>query len=430
MGPFCLHDSETPYPHPHFPYVPFWGYREDMTGIPFGLVRDMLFPQDNLNSTIAKLRWGLSSRRTERTKGAVAMSDDQLRRTIARPDADVILDADHFRNNPGARFDVKTDFQLNAQQFQLMEDSRRAISRVSPVTPAFQGQQGTARSGVQEQTQVEQSHVSVADLMDQFKESRTMVGELLLALEIEDMGREEQAIVIEGDVLNPPRTVVLNHPEVDPDTGLQYLSNDVLRTRIKVALEDVPTSSSFRAQQLNSLSEAVKSLPPDMQQVVMPFMIDLMDLPRKKEVVEAIRMAQAGSQADPEKIRAEVKAELLHELKVRELDIKERVGNAQVEKLIKEAVNTGITSTFAAMQAAEKIALNPAIAPVGDVVMKQAGWQPPSPEGHDPNIPVPAGQIVVDEPGGLPGDTTPTTPDVPTSADIGANAGIETLRQD
>ena len=141
-------------------------------------------------------------------------------------------------------------------------------------------------------------------------------------------------------------------------------------------------------------------------------------------------MAQAGSQADPEKIRAEVKAELLHELKVRELDIKERVGNAQVEKLIKEAVNTGITSTFAAMQAAEKIALNPAIAPVGDVVMKQAGWQPPAPVGHDPNIPVPAQQIVVDEPGGLPGDTTPTTPDVPTSADIGANAGIETLRQD
>ena len=82
------------------------------------------------------------------------------------------------------------------------------------------------------------------------------------------------------------------------------------------------------------------------------------------------------------------------------------------------------------MQAAEKIALNPAIAPVGDVVMQQAGWQPPSPAGHDPNIPVPAGQIVVNEPGGLPGDTTPTTPDVPTSADIGANAGIETLRQD
>ena len=281
-----------------------------------------------------------------------------------------------------------------------------------------------------------------------------MVGELLLALEIEDMGKEETTIVIEGDVLNPPRTVVLNHPEVDPDTGLLYLSNDVLRTRIKVALEDVPTSSSFRAQQLNSLSEAVKSLPPDMQQVVMPFMIDLMDLPRKKEVVEAIRMAQAGSQADPEKIRAEVKAELLHELKVRELDIKERVGNAQVEKLVREAVNTGITSTFAAMQAAEKIALNPAIAPVGDVVMKQAGWQPPTRGGQDPNLPgpgqmpSPAGGVQPQAAmGGEPGDTSPMTPSnpaadavpiggdgfataLPNSPAEGAGQGIETLRAD
>lgn len=430
MGPFCLHDSETPYPHPHFPYVPFWGYREDMTGIPFGLVRDMLFPQDNLNSTIAKLRWGLSSRRTERTKGAVAMSDEQLRRMIARPDADVILDADHFRNNPGARFEVKTDFQLNNQQFQLMEDSRRAISRVSPITPAFQGQEGTARSGIQEQTQVEQSHVSVADLMDQFKESRTMVGELLLALEIEDMGSEEQVVVIEGDVLNPPRTVVLNRPEADPDTGLLYLSNDVLRTRIKVALEDVPSSSSFRAQQLNSLSEAVKSLPPDMQQVVMPFMIDLMDLPRKKEVVEAIRMAQAGSQADPEKIRAEVKAELLHELKVRELDIKERVGNAQVEKLVREAVQVGVQSAFSAMQAGAQVAMNPAIAPIADEVMKGAGYQRPNPGGVDPNFPVPAAPLPTAPQDGagiadVQANTSPAFPPVPQQAGQGME-GIET----
>ena len=233
---------------------------------------------------------------------------------------------------------------------------------------------------------------------------------------------------IEGDVINPPRTVVLNKPEFDPETGIVLLSNDVQRTRLKVALEDVPTSSSFRAQQLNALSESVKAAPPDIQQAVMPFMIDLMDLPRKKDVVEAIRAAQG--KADPEAIREQIKQELMYELKEREIALKERIGGAQIEKLIKEAVNTGITSTFAAMQAAEKIAMNPAIAPVGDVVMQQAGWRQPTPEGQDPNIPAPAQAMPVDDPGGLPGDTSPTTPDVPTSADIGANEGIETLRTD
>lgn len=430
MGPHCLHDGPSPYPHPHFPYVPFWGYREDMTGIPFGLVRDMIFPQDNLNSTIAKLRWGMAATRTERTKGAVAMSDDQFRRQIARPDADIILDADHFRTNPGARFEVKRDFQLNNQQFQLMADSRAALERVSGVTAAMQGRQGTARSGLQEQTQLEQSQASIADLMDNFKEARTQVGELLMALIIEDMGSDEQTIVIDGDTLNPPRTVVLNRPEVDPDTGLPYLSNDVQRTRMLVALEDVPTSSSFRAQQLNALSEAVKSLPPEMQQVVMPFMIDLMDLPRKKQVVEAIRMAQAGGQADPEKIREETKRELMHDIKERELDIREREAAAREKLMQAQTVQTGVQASYSAMQAGVQVAQMPQIAPIADEVMKGAGYQRPNPGGVDPNFPAPAAPLPTAPQDGagiadVQANTSPAFPPVPQQAGQGMD-GIET----
>lgn len=393
IGPICLHDGPTPYPHQHFPYVPFWGYREDQTGMPFGLVRDMLFPQDNLNSTMAKLRWGMASQRVERTKGATAMTDAQLRQQLARPDADIVLDAEHMQQE-GARFQVHRDFQLDAQHFQLMEDSRRALGRVSPVTPAMQGQAGTARSGLQETTQVEQSQIGMADLMDNTKDGRTMVGELLMSLIIEDMGDEEQTIVIEGDVLNPPRTVVLNKAEEDPDTGLAYRSNDVLRTRMKVALEDVPSTSSFRGQQLSSLSEAVKSLPEHIQVVALPFLIDLMDLPRKKQVVEAIRAA--SGQQTPEQIeqrvQQEVQAALLkagHELKARELEMKERMTDAQIKKVMADAVQVGVQAAFSAMQGGAQVAMNPAIAPIADAIMQGAGYQKPNPGGDDPDFPVP-----------------------------------------
>lgn len=426
MGPHMLHDGPTPYPHDKFPYTPFWGYREDMTGIPFGLVRDMIFPQDNLNSSIGKLRWGMSSVRTERTKGAVAMSDAAFRQTIARSNADIVLDADHM-SQPGARFEVKRDFQLNDQQFTLMNDSRAAIGRMG-VSTAFQGQQGTANSGIQEQTQVEQSQVSLSDLMDSFKDSRTMVGELIMALVIEDLGREEQTIIIEGDVINPPRTVVLNKPEVDPLTGMAYLSNDIQRTRMRVSLEDVPSSSSFRAQQLNALSESIKSAPPEMQQVVMPFMVDLMDLPRKKEVVEAIRAAK--QQADPDQMREQIKQELMLELKNRELDIKERVSDAQIRKLMAEAVQTGVAAAFSAMQGGAQIAMNPMVAPIADEIMKGAGYQIPTPGGMDPNFPVPAMPAPVQEAAALtlPGvqaNTSPAFPPVPQGAEQGMQ-GIET----
>ena len=405
---------------------------EDLTGVPFGLVRDMIFPQDNLNSTIAKLRWGMAATRTERTAGAVDMNDEQLRRMVARPDADIKLNAEAMAR-PGARFEVKRDFQLNAQQFQLMTDSRAALGRVSPVSPSLQGQAGTATSGIQEQTQVEQSHVTLADLMDNFKDGRAMVGELLLALIIEDMGKEEQVIVIEGDTLNPPRTVVLNKPETDPDTGMPYLSNDVQRTRLQVALEDVPSSSSFRAQQLHALSESVKSAPAEIQQVTMPFMIDLMDLPRKKEVVQAIRDAQG--QADPEAIRAQVKQELMYELKEREVAVKEGESDARIKKMMAEAVQTGVQAAFSAMQAGAQVAMNPAIAPIADEVMKGAGYQRPNPGGDDPNFPVPAAPVAPIAPDGgtqaLPGmppvqeNTSPAFPPVPQDAGTGMQ-GIET----
>ena len=61
---------------------------------------------------------------------------------------------------PGATFKVHRDFQLNDQQFKLIQDSRQAIERVSVITSGFQGKSGTATSGVQEQTQVDQTFQS------------------------------------------------------------------------------------------------------------------------------------------------------------------------------------------------------------------------------------------------------------------------------
>lgn len=433
MGPHCLHDDVSPYPHQHFPYVPVVGYREDMTGVPYGIVRDMIFPQDNINSSIAKLRWGMSVVRTERTKGAVAMSDDQYRRQIARADADIVLDAQHMAQ-PGARYEVKRDFELNNQQFQLMQDSRAAMERVSGISMAFMGQSGTATSGVQEQTQLEQSQVTLGLLMDHFHDARALVGELLLALIIEDIGKEPQTVVIEGDTLNPARTVQLNVVEIDPLTGLATMSNDVQRARLKVALEDVPTTSSFRTQQLQTLSEAIKSLPAEMQQVAMPFMIDLMDLPKKEQVVQAIR--EATQQQDPEAIREQVKQELMMELKERELALKEREIAAREKLLQAQTVQTGVQASYSAMQAGAQVAQMPQIAPIADVVMQGAGYQRPDPMGDDPEFPTPVGVAPEPQPDGGGGgaaeqapnvqeNTSPAFPPVPQQPAQGMD-GIET----
>lgn len=392
LGPHRLHDGPTPYNHTHFPYVPFWGFREDSTGVPYGYVRGMVYPQDSLNSGISKLRWGMSAVRTERTKGAVDMTDAQFREQVARVDADIILNDVHMAKQ-GARFKVERDFQLNAQQMQMMQDNRSAIQRVSAVTSGFMGKEGTARSGLQEQTQVEQSNQSLGVVMDNFRAGRTQMADILMSMIIEDLGSKQQVVVIEGDELNEERTVVLNKPETDP-SGYAYLSNDLQRTRLKVALEDVPSTSGFRAQQLNSMSEAVKSLPAQYQAAMLPFMVSLMDVPFKREVVKAIR--EAAEQESPEAIEQRIQqavqdalAKSGADLKMREIAIKERKSESEIGEIQARMVQIGVQAAYSAMQGGAQVAAMPQIAPIADAIMQGAGYKMPSPGGDDPNFPQP-----------------------------------------
>lgn len=429
LGPHCLHDGPTPYAHAYFPYVPFFAFREDRTGVPYGYVRGMIYQQESINSGTAKLRWGLSAVRTERTNGAVAMSDGQFRQMIARPDADVVLDAEHMAL-PGARFEVKRDFQLNAQQLQLINDARAAIERTSSVTAGFLGRQGSAQSGLQEQTQVEQSNQALATLMSRFRAARSRVGEILLSLIVQDIGSRQEEVVIEGNAVAPDRTIVLNAPEQD-EHGRTYLSNDLMRTLLKVALEEVPSSTSYRGQQLNAMSEAVKSLPAQYQAAVLPFMVSLMDVPFKREVVEAVR--GAAMQQTPEEVEKRIKEEVQkalmlagHELKQRELDMKERKTDAEIKQIMAQAVQIGVQAAFSAMQAGAQVAQMPQIAPVADSIMAGAGYKKPDPMGDDPNFPVPA--VAMPPEAAAPDvrkNTSPAFPPVPNDG-TSPMTGIET----
>lgn len=444
LGRYCLHDGPSPYTHRYFPYIPFWGFREDSTGIPYGYVRGMKYAQDSLNSANSKLRWGMSAVRTERTKGAVAMSDEQFRRQVARVDADIILDADHFKTNPGARFDVKRDYNLSDQHYQMMRDNRDAISRVSNITAGFQGQKGNATSGLQEQTQVEQSNQSLGRIMDNFREARTLVGELLMAMIIEDMGKEQQTIIIEGDAVSEDREITINAPERDPITGREYLSNDVQKTRLKVALEDVPSTSSFRSQQMYALTEAIKPLPPEYLAAAVPFLASLMDVPFKRQMVEAFR--EVGQQPSPEDLQQQTQAAIQdalaksgHDIKLRELELKERKAESEIKNMDSKSVQIGVQAAFAAMQAGAQVAQMPMIAPIADEVMKGAGYRRPNPGGHDPNFPVASETAAMNiqspyvQPGGPDtGVRQNTSPGFPPVPDDGGSPmqGIETPRID
>lgn len=434
LGRHCLYDGESPYKHSHFPYVPFIGFKENSSGVPFGYVRDMRFPQDSLNSGISKLRWAMSVVRVERTKGAVDMTDAQLRKQIAKPNSDIVLNHQHMAQQ-GSRFEVHRDYQLTDQHYQMLQDNRASIVAVSDITQGFMGKSGNATSGRQEQMQIEQSNQSLAVIMDNFRQARTLIGEQLMSLIIEDMGNDEQAVIIAGDAITPARKVVVNKPEVDPETGMVYLSNDIQRTALSVSLEDVPSTNAYRGQQLNAMSEAVKSLPPQYQAAVLPFMMSLMDIPKKEQVIEAVKQAQ--QQQTPEQIQQQIDqavqdalAKAGNDIKLKELELKQLVAQSDIKLSEAKAVQTGVASAYSAMQAGAQVAQIPQIAPVADEIMKSAGYQAPNPIGDDPNYPtaaMPVAPVGSEQLPQVQQNTSPAMPPVPQQAPSPMK-GIETPR--
>lgn len=390
----------------------------------------MIYSQESLNSGISKLRWGMSSVRVTLTDGVTDMTDAQIRKQVGRVDGIIRLKKSALADN--GKFDVDRDYQLNEQQLRVLDMSRAAMERVGPATSGFMGRKGNATSGLQEQTQVEQSNQLQETIMDNFRAGRKLVGEMLLSLLIRDIGDRERAVVIEGDAVRADRTVVLNKLERDP-AGYTYLANDVRRTRLKVALEDVPSTRSFRTQQLQALSESVKSLPEQYRAAALPFMTQFMDMPYKRELVEAFRAV--ANQQSPEEIqkaieqaRAQGKEEGANELKRMEVESKVRVNDAK-------AVQIGVQSSYSAMQGAAQVVTMPQVAPIADVIMQGAGYKAPSPMGDDPNFPTPTDVPVQPAPqqGGqgsaelmdVQANTSPAFPPVPQQPGQGLD-GIET----
>lgn len=422
MGPHKLSDGPSPYPHNKFPYVPFWGKREDRTGVPFGLIRGMMFLQDEVNARIAKMQWGLASVRTTRTEGAVIDDDDTFRQEVARPDADIVLDPEAMQQ--GGVFKVERDFELNRQQYDRLVDAREGIKRTGGIYNAFMGQDSNAIAGVAISGLVEQSNQTLADINDNFNTGRSEVGDLLLSLVVEDMTGKEVEVEIAGEGLREDRVIRLNVKTRDEETGIEYLTNDIERTKLKVTLSDVASTPSFRAQQLSVMGEAFKSAPPDYQKVMMPHLFSLMDVPNKEEMIKAIQAL--GDDTSPEAIQKRIddavqqaltKAQM--EIKLKELEQKQPLIDAQVQKTIAEAVSKGIEGFFSATNTAGQIALQPQIAPAADAMLLSAGFQDKNRPPIIPSVVAPGPVVMPDE------NTSPMFPPRIPSPAVGNDAGIE-----
>jgi hypothetical protein len=298
-GPHFLFDIPSPYKHKHFPYIPFFGKREDLTGAPYGLIRAMFSPQDEVNARKSKMLWLLNSRRVVADQDAVT-DHEEAQKEVARPDAYIKLNP--FRR-PESRFDVEVGGEMANQQFQVMQESKIEIQQASGVHAPITGEPQSSQSGIAINSLIEQGITTLGEINDNYRYSRRLVGELLLELVKEDNSAPNIQIPIgEGD---EQKIIILNEQRPDGTIG-----NDVRSVNVTVALDDLPSTPTFRAQLFAGMGEVLKSLPPEIQAALLDMYIENSGMPRAKEAARRVRkVTGAGNDDSPEaQMRAQMQA--------------------------------------------------------------------------------------------------------------------------
>ncbi len=287
-GPVKLMDIASK--NDYTPYIPFWGYREDRTGVPYGLIRAMISPQDEVNARRQKLLWLLGAKRVVMDNDALHLESntiDTMLQEISRPDAVVVLNSQ--RANKQGSFSVDHNLDLGQQQFEIMKDSEDAAQRVVGVFNSLLGRESASDSGVAIASLVEQGTTALAEINDNYRFARRLVGERLDDMIVEDMMGQQVTVVV-GEA-GRRKTISLNQPAVHQPSGMQIVLNDVTAAKVKVALEDVPSTPSYRQQQFTMLSEVMKGLPPQLQAAIAPFYFEASDLQKRRELADAARKA-------------------------------------------------------------------------------------------------------------------------------------------
>lgn len=324
-GVHLIHDGPSPYPHNEFPLVPFFGYREGRSRVPYGLVRGMISPQNEVNFRRSMLTWLLKARRIVMDSDATKMSDRELHAAVARVDGIIKLDPAR-KNKDAYAFNIQSEINIASQQFSVMQDAEKQIQGVSGVFNAMLGRaEGGATSGIAINSLVEQGSVTLSEIYDNYRFGKAQVGNLLLNLVAEDIGNEERKVkVYAHNDLRKTEELTINQR-----TEEGAVTNRMTVLGKRVVLADIQSTPGYRAQMLERLMMLASSMPDNIKLALLEDIIELSELPRRGEILKKLRKA-IGVGVKPEELDDEEKKALEHQQQMEQM-------NLAIEMSVKQA---------------------------------------------------------------------------------------------
>lgn len=317
--------SESPYRHNRYPFTPMWCYRKAATGEPYGVIRNMVDAQKDINKRFSKALAILSSNKVIMDEGAVA-DLDEFEDEVSRPNAIIV-------KRQGKELRIDADRELSAAHLNVMQMSMQMIQTLSGVTDEAMGRTTNAVSGRAIMARQEQGAVSTAKPFDALRACKQYHGEKMLSLVEQFMTEVKQFRITNSR--GQPDYVTIN------DEGMP--ENDITLAKADYIISEDDWNASLRQAQVVELMELMTQLAPVAPQVVMVLLdlvVEAMDVSSREEIVKRIRNITGMEDPDADPNVPDPEREQREQQKAMQAEMEARMQAAQLAKAEGEAART------------------------------------------------------------------------------------------
>jgi hypothetical protein len=255
----------------------------------YGIVREMIDPQDEINKRRSKALHLLNSRQVRMSSDAVE-DTAEMKRELSKPDGVV-------KTNPGSEWEMINNADLTAGQASLLQEAKSEIDMMGP-NASLQGKEGRALSGRAMQAQQEGGVIELGPIMDSLR-SMDREGFRKAWLLIRQTWTAERYIRVTDDE-QKVSFVGLNEPQFDQFGRFAGLQNPVAEMDMDILIEDAPDMVTLAGEQFEMFSQALPvlaQLPPNMQEIYLEMIPNLRNKRRIIEILKGGDNPEAQAQA-------------------------------------------------------------------------------------------------------------------------------------
>lgn len=275
----------------------------------YGVVRDWISPQDEVNKRRSKALHLLNSRQTAGVKGAVK-SIEAMKKELAKPDGHVEIDidtADGAREAGIPAWQMLPTNDMAMGNLQLLQEAKNEIDLLGP-NPQLLGESANSQSGRAIMAQQQAGLSELAPVYDQLRDWTLRVYRQMW-MRIRQFWTEERWVRVTDD-MQAPRFIALNrNVGFDPYTMSPQMQNSVAEMDVDIIINDAPdvvTLQQEEFEQLAQLAQQGMPIPPEM-------LIEASSVRNKQKLMEMMQQQRAQAmqaqmaQADREQQREDAK---------------------------------------------------------------------------------------------------------------------------